>query len=165
MKHAVFYMCILALLLVLQAGCYHVRPSSGGGQTSFTPPREVNAEDVAVPKGYRIEVVATGLTFPTGVAFDRQNVPHVVEAGYSYGEVWTKPRLLRMQPATQPSEIASGSDNGPWTGVAFAHGFFYIAEGGERHGGTRGRRRGAAHRLPPDRDLAAAERLPRAHRG
>jgi glucose/arabinose dehydrogenase len=135
MKRAVFYTCISALLLVLQAGCYHVRASSGGGQTSFTPPREVDAGDVAVPNGYRIEVVAAGLTFPTGVAFDSRNVPHVVEAGYSYGEVWTKPRLLRVQPGTQPTEIASGSDNGPWTGVAFADGFFYIAEGGERHGG------------------------------
>jgi glucose/arabinose dehydrogenase len=129
----------LVLVVILTAvgvsGCYSLRSSSGGGQTHFSPPRNVQASDVAVPDGYRVEVVATGLTFPTGVAFDGEGVPHVVEAGYSYGEVWTTPRLLRIESGRSPRVIAQGERNGPWTGVVQAGEHFYIAEGGELQGG------------------------------
>jgi hypothetical protein len=48
------------------AGCFHLRLSDGGGQTAdHTTP---GAVAVRVPAGYRIERVARGLTFPTGVA-------------------------------------------------------------------------------------------------
>ena len=134
MKNA-FAACALAVLSMALAGCYAVRPSSGGGQTEFTPPRKVNPADVALPAGYRIEAVATGLTFPTGVAFDEQGVPHVVEAGYSYGEVFTTPRLLRVGQGGALTEVARGEKNGPWTGVAFSNGAFYVAEGGQLQGG------------------------------
>jgi glucose/arabinose dehydrogenase len=117
------------------AACYNLLSSSGGAEAKFTPPRQTQAEDVAVPVGYRIEVVASGLTFPTGVAFDDTGVPHVVEAGYSYGEVWTTPRLLRIEPGGDVREVARGGRNGPWTGVAYAHGAFFVAEGGELEGG------------------------------
>src|SRR4051812_31856945 len=52
------------------AACYSMRPSNGGGQATFESPRKAVAADVAVPPGYTVEVIATGLTFPTGVAFD-----------------------------------------------------------------------------------------------
>lgn len=125
---------MLATSLVL-SGCYSMRASSGGGQVSFTPPRLVKPTDVALPPGYRIEVVASGLTFPTGVAFDSAGVPHVVEAGYSYGEDFTVPRLLRIEQDGRALEVARGENNGPWTGVAFARGNFYVAEGGQIQGG------------------------------
>lgn len=123
------------LAAVLLAGCYAFRTSSGAGQTEFSAPRKISAADVAVPAGYRVEVVATGLTFPTGVAFDTQGVPHVVEAGYSYGEVFTTPRLLRVQRDGTLTEVARGEKNGPWTGVVFARGAFFVAEGGQLQGG------------------------------
>jgi glucose/arabinose dehydrogenase len=123
------------LLTMALAGCYVVRPSSGGGETSFKPPRQTNAADIALPAGYRIEVVASGLTFPTGVAFDGQGTPFVIEAGYSYGEVFTTPRLLRVERNGGLTEIARGENNGPWTGIAFASGAFYVAEGGQMKGG------------------------------
>src|SRR3954468_20634809 len=117
------------------AGCYAMRPSEGGGQTQFVPPRKVAANDIAVPPDYTVEVVATGLTFPTGVAFDDEQRPYVVEAGYSYGETWTTPRLVRVEAGGSLTPIASGNKNGPWTGVAYAGGSFYVAEGGELEGG------------------------------
>jgi hypothetical protein len=119
--------------MLVAAGC--MIGSSGGGETAFTPPRTVRAADVALPSGYRIEAVATDLTFPTGVAFDDSGVPHVVEAGYSYGEVFTTPRLLRVEPNGSVTEVARGEKNGPWTGVAFANGAFFVAEGGQLQGG------------------------------
>src|SRR3954453_22321235 len=84
--------------LLILSGCYSLRASSGGGQTSFHPPRPIRAADIAVPAGYRIEPVATDLTFPAGVAFDDMGQVYVVEAGYSYGEAWVTPRLLRVAP-------------------------------------------------------------------
>jgi glucose/arabinose dehydrogenase len=124
----------VALALAI-AGCYRVLPSSGGGQVAAPGPRAPNAADVALATGYTIEVVARGLTFPTGVAFDGEGRPHVVESGYSYGEVFTTPRLLRVDANGTLTRIAEGSNNGPWTGVAFHNGRFYVAEGGVMEGG------------------------------
>lgn len=127
---------LLALgCLPLLASCYVLRPSSGGGQTSFRGPRVIRPEDIALTPGYQIEPVASGFTFPTGVAFDSAGRPHVVEAGYSYGEVWTTPRLLRVEPDGHTTTIARGGRNGPWNGVAYSRGNFFIAEGGELEGG------------------------------
>jgi glucose/arabinose dehydrogenase len=127
----------LALLLAapaLVSGCYVLRGSSGGGQTQFQGPRAASAEGVALPAGYRIEAVATGLTFPSGVAFDDAGRPYVLEAGYSYGEAWTIPRLLRVEADGRTTPLATGA-NPPWNGVAFHRGAFYVAEGGHRDGG------------------------------
>ncbi|UFS71460.1 PQQ-dependent sugar dehydrogenase [Geomonas sp. RF6] len=127
---------VAALCLVL-SGCLGMRPTSGGGKITKLPAggeRLLNPDDVAVPEGYQVEVVATGLTFPTGVAFDEKGTPYVVEAGYSYGEVWEVPRLLRVEDG-KLTVVAKGEKNGPWTGVARYGESFYIAEGGELEGG------------------------------
>lgn len=125
---------VLFLCAVLP-GCYALRGSSGGGETSFTPPRQVDAADVVLPDGYVIEAVATGLTFPTGVAFDDVGGVYVVEAGYSYGEVFTTPRLFKVEPGGTLVRIAEGGRRGPWTGVTWYRGNFYVAEGSQLEGG------------------------------
>src|SRR4051812_30789884 len=99
MTHAWLRLAIVAGAITAVSGCYNTRPSSGAGETQFAGVRAVRASDVAVPAGYRIEAVASGLTFPTGVAFDSAGAPYVVESGYSYGEVWTTPRLLKIGPS------------------------------------------------------------------
>lgn len=121
---------VLALLVLLTAlvGCFPALPSDGGGQTEYRPPRQVNTADVALPSGYRIEVVAQGLSFPTGVTFDDQGRVYVVEAGYAYGEVITTPRLLRVGASGQIEVVATGT-NPPWNGVTYHEGAFYVAGG------------------------------------
>lgn len=116
------------------SGCFSARSSAGGGETTPPQARAVDPLDIALPKGYRIEAVATGLTFPTGVTFDDAGRIYVVEAGYSYGEVFTTPRLLRVEAGGRTTVIATGK-NAPWTGVTFANGAFYIAEGGAKEPG------------------------------
>jgi len=111
-----------------------MRSSHGGGQVSFTSPRAFDATSIALPAGYRIELVASGLNMPTGVAFDEQGRAYVTEAGYSYGELWTTPRLVRIEPNGRFTQVAAGTD-APWNGVVFDHGDFYVAAGGERNGG------------------------------
>lgn len=119
----------------MMLGCFALAPSEGGGETAFAGERPVDPADVAVPPGYRVDVVATGLDFPTGVAFDDRGTPHITEAGYSYGEVWTRPRLVRIGPGGTREVVATGEPNGPWNGVDYAGGAFYVAEGGQRDGG------------------------------
>jgi len=130
--------CRLLVLIVMVAtasGCDFMRPSRGGGQTDFAGDRRVQPTDVALSPGYRIEAVATGLSFPTGVAFDDTGKPYIAESGYSYGEVFTTPRLLRVERDGETAVVATGSNNGPWTGLAFFNGAFYVAEGGVNAGG------------------------------
>jgi glucose/arabinose dehydrogenase len=125
-------------------GCHRARPSRGGGETRVTSAtarpaegargaRKVNPADVSLPRGYVIEVVAEGLTYPTGVTFDERGGVYVVESGYSYGEDFTKPRLVQIIDG-KLREIASGG-NGPWNGVTYRDDAFYVAEGGVREGG------------------------------
>jgi len=125
-----------ALMVIIGlSGCYAIRGSSGGGQTEFSAPREIRTSDIALPEGYRIEPLAAGLTFPTGVTFDEKGAVYVIESGYSYGEVWTVPRLLRIEAGEKPKVIASGGKNGPWTAVTYHQGVFFVAEGGVLEGG------------------------------
>jgi glucose/arabinose dehydrogenase len=125
---------LLAATAILGTSCYSFRPSSGGGQTKAVLPRKIDPRDVALPRGYQIEPVATGLTFPTAVAFDPQGRVFVVEAGYSYGEKWTAPRLLRVEPDGTLITIATGITNGPWTGLAIVGQDFFVVEGGDAGG-------------------------------
>lgn len=145
---------LAAMSLAWGAGCFALRSSQGGGQTSFAEPRRIQPSDIALPPGYRIEPVVVGLTFPSAVAFDDMGQVYVLEAGYAYGEKWTTPRLLRIQPGGQLAVIATGGRNGPWTGVVFHQGEFYVAEGGELEGGR-------ILRISPDgRMTALIEGLP-----
>ncbi|MGI9174647.1 MAG: PQQ-dependent sugar dehydrogenase [Rhodothermales bacterium] len=121
-------LCAVGLMTLMLTGCYRLLSSKGGGQTSFDQPREVDPADVALPEGYRIEAVATGLTFPTGVAFDDGGAVYVTEAGYSYGGFEGTPRLIRIEPDGTTTEIARGT-NPPWNGVAYYEGAFYVAGG------------------------------------
>lgn len=125
---------LCAALLLALYGCYGLRSSQGGGQVK-NPVRRINPSDIALPEGYKIEAVATGLTFPTGITFDDDGQVYVIESGYSYGETWTEPRLLKLDASDKPDVIATGGKNGPWNGVTFNDGTFFVAEGGVLEGG------------------------------
>lgn len=132
--HRLALAAFLVAGLNLLPGCYVLRTSSGGGQTEFSPPRPINPADVAVPAGYQVEVVATGLTFPTGIAFGDNGEAFVTESGYSYGEVFTDPQLIRLV-GGKGEVVLEGGGNGPWNGLFFHDGNIYIAEGGVLKGG------------------------------
>ena len=100
----------------------------------YSGPRRVDPQDIELPPGYAIAVVAKGLTFPTGITFDDLGRPHVVEAGYGPVDAWAEPRLLRIEP-NNTTVVSQGQRNGPWNGVVFGDGKFYIAEGGLLKGG------------------------------
>lgn len=120
---------------LLQAGCLTLSPPNGGGATAFEPPRQINPGDVAVPAGYCVDAAVKGLTFPSGVVSDDHDRLYVVESGFSAGEGFSRPRLLRVESNGSLEVIATGADNGPWTGAVFHEGAFYLAEGGGSTGG------------------------------
>lgn len=122
-----------AAVILLLGGCYRTLPSKGGGQAKFSPPRKVETKDIALPDGYEIEAVATGLTFPSGITFDDEGRVYVTEAGFSYGGYFGEPRLLRLEPSGTTSVVATGT-NPPWNGVDYHDGSFYVA-GGHQGGG------------------------------
>src|SRR5688572_18643892 len=117
------------------SSCYMMRPSSGAGENAGPTPRTLSPAAIALPTGHQIELVASGLTFPVGAALDDGGLLHVVESGYAYGEDFTEPRLLRIEPDGRAVPIASGGKGGPWTGVVFHQGNFYVADGNVLEGG------------------------------
>lgn len=135
MKKQILSAFHLLWALAALSGCYGIRSANGGGDISEIPARQPDAGDIALPDGYRIEVVATNLTFPSAITFDESGQPYVVESGYSYGEEWTEPRLLRISPDGMLQTVATGTKNGPWNGITFHQGNFYVSEGGVLEGG------------------------------
>lgn len=95
----------------------------------FETPRRVDPADVQLPPGYRIEPVATGLTFPTSMVQDDAGRVYVAEAGYSYGAVRTDARILRLERDGSTTQVIGGL-RGPIGGIAYYDNGFYVAEGG-----------------------------------
>ena len=128
--------CIFLILICVLQSCFRIHRSQGGGQLNYQPEqRLVNPADVLLPKGYAIEVVAEGLTFPTAAVQDDQGHLYVIESGYSYGEVFLPPKLLRVEIDGSLKLVVEGNKNGPWTGITYYEGYFYVAEGGQLEGG------------------------------
>ncbi|HKP94211.1 MAG TPA: glucose dehydrogenase [Fibrobacteria bacterium] len=133
----------LALLSLLFTSCYIVRPGHGGGKAASGPGRAPDPESIALPAGYRIEVAASGLTFPTAVVFDDAGGTYVLEGGYANGGGRDLPRLIKVLRKNVFVPIATGDSNGPWTGAAYApsrdgapgRGAFLVTEGGNLRGG------------------------------
>ncbi len=115
------------------SGCWLFRGLGPDGEAQFSEDRRLDAVDIALPEGFRAEIAATGLAFPVSVGFDELDRVYVVEAGYSYGEAFAIARLLRVS-GGQTKEVARGG-NGPWNGLSWADGAFYLGEGGELQGG------------------------------
>lgn len=127
---------ILLMFLVFIQSCANLDNPRGGGQINYNPgERQVDPADVMVPDGYQVEVVARGLTFPTAVAENDEGELFAIESGYAYGEIFLPPRLYRIEKDGSTTLIVEGAKNGPWTGMTYQNGNFYIAEGGQMEGG------------------------------
>jgi hypothetical protein len=138
----VIRLSVAAAVLGMLTACFKAQPSRGGGEIS-----EQEADDAArsvpdpsgidVPRGYRIDLVADRLTFPTGIAFGGDGEIFAVESGYSYGNVFATPRILELPRAGagKPRVAYAGKSHAPWNGIDYHEGAFFVAQGGHKEGG------------------------------
>jgi glucose/arabinose dehydrogenase len=123
-----------ASFALFTTGCF---PLTAGWKhnvmASAQPPPDAKA--VLAPPGYGVSLVVTGLTFPTGVTVSDDGRIWVVEAGYSYGDAWTEPRLVTLNAEGSWDVVATGTD-APWTGVTAHEDTLYVVEGGISEGGA-----------------------------
>ena len=126
----------LITLFTLCTSCFRIRSSHGGGEIDrAVAERKIDVNDIALPQGYKVEVVAQGLNFPTGVAFDESSNVFIIESGYSYGDEWSTPTLKQIGKNGEAKIIVKGGKNCPWNGIFYYKGNFYVAEGGQLDGG------------------------------
>jgi glucose/arabinose dehydrogenase len=106
-----------------------------------TTEQTVDGITVRIERGYRLERVLGGLTFPTSVAFDDAGRVYVVDGGFAYGPTYTPARVLRLPVDTLAgaegpldagaAEVVCGEGLvGPVTGIAFHDGRLYVAHRG-----------------------------------
>jgi glucose/arabinose dehydrogenase len=95
-----------------------------GDRGSFVPPPDARA--AAVPPGYRVEIVASELTYPTSVAFDDRGNTYIAEAGYAYGDLVAPARILRIGPNGKKTYVATQLQ-GPVTDIMWHQGHLYIS--------------------------------------
>lgn len=94
------------------------------------PPPDAAA--VAVPEGYRAEVVMSGLTYPTSVEFDDAGSMYVAEAGFSYGDSSVKPRILKISADGNVDVVAQGPGlSGPVNDLLWHDGRMYVSHRGK----------------------------------
>src|SRR5688500_3996858 len=121
MRHVV----LITLVVATKGGCAGLSPWKGGGQTQAPGPRRVSPADIALTRGYRIEVVTTGLNMPSDVTIDDQNRPIVVESGLQLRRGRSAPRLVRVVSTGELNVIASGDEKlAPWNWAQFHDGAF-----------------------------------------
>jgi glucose/arabinose dehydrogenase len=124
--------------LLVGGGCFKVSPSKGGGQVSDDAAersRTPDRVDVEVPAGYRVEALARGLTFPTGIAFGDDGAIYVSESGYAYGEVGAQARIIELDPSSGGvRRVVAHGKHAPWNGLTFHDGGLYVAQGGAFEG-------------------------------
>src|SRR5687768_3881282 len=94
---------VFALLIASAADSQHQHEkrdspkASAVGRAPESLPRVPvpDASAAQVPSGYRVEIVASGLTYPTSIEFDDSGAIYVAESGFNYGDDMTHARILR----------------------------------------------------------------------
>jgi glucose/arabinose dehydrogenase len=87
----------------------------------------INPDDVWVPEGYRVEVVAAGLSFPTGMGFSDDGTLYILEGGSTWPtRPALPPRILRLSPSGELEVFAVETLGGP-RGVSYRDGYIYVS--------------------------------------
>ena len=92
------------------------------------PPADAKAAEV--PPGYRVEVVADELDYPTSIEFDDAGTMYVAEGGYIYGDDVAPARVLRFAP-NGTREVIADQLSGPVTDLLWHEGRLFISHRGK----------------------------------
>ena len=86
----------------------------------------IDADQVFAPDGYKVEVVAAGLSFPTGMAFADDGTLFINEGGSTWPTRPAMiPRILRLDPEGNLAVFAEEELGGP-RGLTCRDGFLYV---------------------------------------
>ncbi|MCP8968394.1 PQQ-dependent sugar dehydrogenase [Ectobacillus ponti] len=89
--------------------------------------------DVWVPEGYKVEVVAAGLSFPTGMGFADDGTLYILEGGSTWPtRPALPPRILQLTPDGTLDVFAVETQGGP-RGVTYRDGSIYVSCKGGYH--------------------------------
>jgi glucose/arabinose dehydrogenase len=92
-------------------------------------PRGYNAEDILLPQGYEVEVLASGFNAPVHCCFDDEGYCFVVESGHKIDAI---PRILKVDPNSGAWETFFTLPEDKWikgaavTGACWHKGFLYL---------------------------------------
>ena len=89
-----------------------------------------DAAQAQVPDGYKVEVLMSGLTYPTSAEFDPDGNLFVAEAGYAYGDPTAKPRIIRVTTAGKVEVVAEKGLHGPVNDLLWHEGRMYVSHRG-----------------------------------
>jgi len=89
-----------------------------------------DAQAAFVPSGYRVEIVARDLTYPTSIEVDDAGRVYVAEGGFIYGDDIAPARILRLTRQGDWETIADDL-NGPVTDLLWHAGRLYISHRGK----------------------------------
>jgi glucose/arabinose dehydrogenase len=96
------------------------------------PPPDPKAAQL--PAGFVVEVVASGLVYPTSIEFDDKGTIYVAEAGFAYGDPASPARIARLVPAgggrARPELVVDGL-SGPVTDILWHRGRLYVSQRGK----------------------------------
>ncbi len=121
-----------AMLLAMFLASCATLPEREQGSFPLEWPRfpEPAAWAAQVPPGYRVEVVASGLTYPTSIAFDDRGGIYVAEAGFAYGDPIAPAEISRIGRDGSRAVVASQLQ-GPITDILWHRGYLYISHKGK----------------------------------
>ena len=86
-------------------------------------------ENLELPAGYRAQVIAKDLTYPTSLALDEEGVIYVAESGFSYGPKTTVAQILKVKEGGKLAKIADKFE-GPIGGLTYKDGNLYVSHRG-----------------------------------
>src|SRR4051812_12903920 len=131
---------VAALAFLLLAGCHSVSTRAPDPVSNPSPERAAAFEapripspdptSAQVPAGYRIDIVASGLTYPSSVEFDDRGRMYVAEAGFVFGDGAAVARVVRIDTAGH-IELVADQLNAPITDLLWHGGRLYISHRGK----------------------------------
>jgi glucose/arabinose dehydrogenase len=90
-----------------------------------------SASALALPEGYRADVMVKDLTYPTTGTFDDRENFYVAESGYVYGDASAPARIWRIARDGKMSILASEGLSGPITDLMWHRGQLYVSHRGK----------------------------------
>ncbi len=86
--------------------------------------------DLDLVAGYKAQIIAKDLTYPTGLAMDENGVIYIAESGFSYGPKTTEAKIMKINDKGLLEKVADKFE-GPIGGITYKDGNLYVSHRGK----------------------------------